>query len=536
MMGDPVKPSNDLSTALAALLTSDANPKEFARRLLDLNIAQARTTDPELAEILRACALPRSFDAEIIGVLRNAPEDQAANDRLLNGLLQFSFVQAREDGGYVYHDNTRDLLLTEWRERQHHDQLGQYKHRLVSFYRHRGQNNYAQDHLDAALVDLNRAIELESEFEDIYTLRARIYARLGHYTEALNDLNRWLMLYPDETVALYHSTLLQALQHSNMELARAYDMTLESWARALELRDKEAKDHAQRVSELTVRLARHMGIGEAELAHMRRGALLHDIGKIGIPDSILLKPGPLTEAEWAIMRQHPAFAYDLLKPVVYLGPALDIPYCHHERWDGTGYPRGLKGEQIPLAARIFAVVDIWDVMRSNRPYQKGLPEDRVREYIRNLSGTHFDPEIVEVFLSLDVPVIAESRLALLLVDDDIGIINVLRRILNNEFTVFTANSGLEALEILAREEIAVILADQRMPGMTGVQLLEQARSIRPEALGILISAYSDEAMLEALNLGTVRGFIQKPWDLDVLRARVKEVAQQYYSKAYEYGR
>jgi response regulator RpfG family c-di-GMP phosphodiesterase len=266
---------------------------------------------------------------------------------------------------------------------------------------------------------------------------------------------------------------------------------------------------------------------------MRRGALLHDIGKIDTPDSILLKPGPLTEAEWAIIRQHPAFTYNLLKSVIYLGPALDIPRCHHEKWDGSGYPRGLKGEQIPLAARIFAVVDTWDVMRSDRPYKKGWSKDRVREHIRNLSGTHFDPEIVEVFLSL--PVIAESRLALLLVDDDIGIINVLRRTLNNEFTVSTANSGLEALEILKREEIAVILADQRMPGMTGVQLLEQARSIRPEALGILISAHSDEAMLEALNLDTVRGFIQKPWDLDVLRARVKEVAQQYrdgYSRIF----
>jgi tetratricopeptide (TPR) repeat protein len=200
-MSDPVRPSVDLSAALEALLNSNASPEEFARRLLDLNIAQARATDPELAEMLRACAIPRSFDAEIIGVLHDAPDDQATNERLLNGLLQFSFVQSREDGGYVYHDNTRDLLLADWQE--HQEQLAQYKHRLAAFYRQRGQKYYDQDDFNTALADLNRAIELEPEFEDSYALRGQTYCQLKQFTEALSDLDRWIKQHPDEGDGYY---------------------------------------------------------------------------------------------------------------------------------------------------------------------------------------------------------------------------------------------------------------------------------------------------------------------------------------------
>ncbi len=201
-------------------------------------------------------------------------------------------------------------------------------------------------------------------------------------------------------IAIDNAQLYDHLQRSNVDLALAYDATIEGWSRALDLRDKETEGHTQRVTEITIRLAKAMGIGDTELLHIRRGALLHDIGKMGVPDSILHKPGPLTKDEWALMRLHPQFAFDMLAPIIYLRPALEIPYCHHEKWDGTGYPRGLKGEQIPLAARLFAVVDVWDALRSNRPYRESWPEEKVLEHIRSFAGTHFDPKAVELFLSI----------------------------------------------------------------------------------------------------------------------------------------
>ncbi len=201
-------------------------------------------------------------------------------------------------------------------------------------------------------------------------------------------------------IAIDNAELFENLQRSNTELGLAYDTTLEGWSRALDLRDEETEGHTRRVVDMTIRLAHAMGLADAELMHLRRGALLHDIGKMGIPDRILLKPDQLTAAEWEVMRRHPQYAYDLITPVTYLRAALDIPYCHHEKWDGTGYPRGLKGEQIPLAARIFAVVDVWDALRSDRPYRSAWQDTQVHEYIRASSGTHFDPQVVELFLRI----------------------------------------------------------------------------------------------------------------------------------------
>jgi PAS domain S-box-containing protein len=201
-------------------------------------------------------------------------------------------------------------------------------------------------------------------------------------------------------IAIDNAGLFEGLQRSNLELAMAYDATIEGWSRALDLRDKETEGHTIRVTEMTLRLARIMGVGEEELVHMRRGALLHDIGKMGIPDNILLKPGPLTDEEWAIMRRHPQYAYELLSLVNYLRPALQIPYCHHEKWNGAGYPRGLREEAIPLAARQFAVVDVWDALRSERPYRAAWPEDKVRAYLTEQSGAHFDPQVVTNFLGM----------------------------------------------------------------------------------------------------------------------------------------
>lgn len=201
-------------------------------------------------------------------------------------------------------------------------------------------------------------------------------------------------------IAIDHATLFSNLQQTNTDLLKAYDSTIEGWSRALDLRDKETVGHTLRVTELTLRLAEVMGLSPKELTYIRWGALLHDIGKMGIPDAILLKPGPLTNEERQTMQNHPEYAYDMLLHIDHLRPALDIPYCHHEKWDGTGYPRGLRGEEIPLAARIFAVIDVWDALSSDRPYRRAWPADKVLDYIRNESGKHFDPHIVEVFINL----------------------------------------------------------------------------------------------------------------------------------------
>ena len=214
------------------------------------------------------------------------------------------------------------------------------------------------------------------------------------------------LLAGQAAIAVDSIALFNDLQRSNIELRNAYDATIEGWSYALDLRDKETEGHTQRVTELTMKLARAAGMSEEELIHVQRGALLHDIGKMGVPDQILLKPDKLTDEEWVAMRKHPVFAYEMLSRIAYLKPALSIPYCHHEKWDGTGYPRGLKGEQIPLAARLFAVVDVWDALRSDRPYRQGWPREKTLEHIQSLSGTHFDPKAVELFFK----VIAENQI------------------------------------------------------------------------------------------------------------------------------
>jgi len=211
----------------------------------------------------------------------------------------------------------------------------------------------------------------------------------------------FLETYADQgAIAVENSQLVRSLERSNQELHRAYDRTIEGWASALDLKDEETAGHSKRVTDMTVRLSRRLNVASDELVHIQRGALLHDIGKMGIPDQILLKRGPLTAEEFDFMRKHPVFAYELLSPIEFLRPALDIPYCHHEKWDGSGYPRGLKGEQIPLAARIFAVVDVFDALTSERPYREAWPINRAAQFIRDGSGTHFDPTVVEAFFEM----------------------------------------------------------------------------------------------------------------------------------------
>jgi PAS domain S-box-containing protein len=210
-----------------------------------------------------------------------------------------------------------------------------------------------------------------------------------------------LQAFADQAgVAIHNAHLLTDLRKSRDELYNAYETTLEGWSKALELRDYETEGHTQRVMDMTMKLAESYGITGAELVKIRYGTLLHDIGKIGIPDSILFKPGPLNEEEWEVMRRHPMYAQRILAHIPYLQDSLDIPFSHHEKWDGSGYPRGLKGKNIPLSARLFAVVDVWDGLRSNRHYRSGWPDEDVIRYIQDQSGKHFDPQVVEVFLCL----------------------------------------------------------------------------------------------------------------------------------------
>ena len=206
----------------------------------------------------------------------------------------------------------------------------------------------------------------------------------------------------DEIAVLTESfnNMVASLKRSQEDLIKAYDSTLEGWAKALELHDRETVGHSARVTSLTLQLAEAMGIHGEALIDIRRGALLHDIGKMGIPDSILNKNGSLTEQEIEIVRRHPTHAYNMLKDIDHLNSALEIPYCHHEKWDGTGYPRGLRGEEIPISARIFAVVDVFDALISDRPYRKAMMYGEVVSYLRGQSGRHFDPKVVDAFMQV----------------------------------------------------------------------------------------------------------------------------------------
>jgi putative two-component system response regulator len=332
-------------------------------------------------------------------------------------------------------------------------------------------------------------------------------------------------------------------QQAVLELAAAYEATLEGWARALDLRDRETEGHSRRVTDLTVRLARMIGISEADCVHIRRGALLHDIGKMGIPDSILLKPSPLSPEEWGIMRRHPAYAQELLAPVEYLRPALDIPYCHHEKWDGTGYPRGLKGEEIPLAARIFAAVDIWDAVRSDRPYRRAWPDHQAREYLASLAGAHLDPKVATVFLellaSLEVASQAGEGAAdvgasrtggkILVVDDYQANVELLKRWLASDgYDVLTASSGEAALAVVAQHHPDLVLLDIMIPepdGFTVCRRLKQDPATSRIPI-IFMSGLEPSAIeMGARHLGA-DDYLTKPVDAYELRVRIRRVLER----------
>jgi PAS domain S-box-containing protein/putative nucleotidyltransferase with HDIG domain len=260
---------------------------------------------------------------------------------------------------------------------------------------------------DASLTSSAQEIVQAEGFSSCYVApllaKSRVEGVLGVcYRTPFSATDDWMDFFEtlagQAAIAIDNASLFDDLQRTNSELRIAYDATLEGWVRAIDLRDNETEGHTQRVTELAERLAIELGMRDEDLEHVRRGALLHDVGKLGIPDHILHKPGALDPAEWAVIRMHPVYAFNWLSPIQFLRPALDIPYCHHERWDGSGYPRGLKGEEIPFSARLFSVVDVWDALISDRVYRLAWPADRVRSHIQNLAGVHFDARVVEVFL------------------------------------------------------------------------------------------------------------------------------------------
>lgn len=267
-------------------------------------------------------------------------------------------------------------------------------------------NNVDQDIRHNASV----AAQINFRTRSLLGVPMRILDRVMGVLEALNkkqgtfsdeDVKILTAIASQAGVAIENAQLVQALQES-------YESTLEGWAAALDLRDKETEGHSQRVATLTIKLAQALGLSQEALVYLRQGALLHDIGKMGVPDRVLHKNGPLTEREKAIMQQHPVHAYNMLQPITYLRPAIDIPYCHHEKWDGQGYPRGLKAEEIPLGARIFTIVDVWDALRSNRPYRRAWSEKKTIAYIQDQAGKSFDPQIVERFVDV-IPTIQASN-------------------------------------------------------------------------------------------------------------------------------
>mgnify|MGYP005845256493 CR=1 FL=1 len=250
-----------------------------------------------------------------------------------------------------------------------------------------------RSNLHQILQHPNRHLNLETQLLTANATAIPIEITFGSIL--WNDDPAIQLIVRDITQRRHHEAQIHDI---NQRLTQAYDTTLQGWARALELRDIETKGHSDRVTRMTVDLARLLGHPEADIVQIRRGALLHDIGKLAIPDSILLKNGPLSEDEWGVMRQHPGYARDMLMKINYLHPAIDIPYCHHEKWDGSGYPRGLRGEEIPLSARIFTFVDVWDALASDRPYRHAWPRDRIIAYIRQQSGLAFQPDLVPIFL------------------------------------------------------------------------------------------------------------------------------------------
>lgn len=455
---DRKHPTSEYSLAIATqrpIIVND--PVKISSGLTDLH-------HPNLQSTRSACYLPLSADDQTIGVIElqslreheYQPEDLewlsvVANQvglSIQNGQL-FAETQQRIaelttlaviDSAVIEHlgpDETYEIVLNEVRSSLNVDAavlyLYQAHSQILECVCESGYNNrvvlpqslqlgeslagkVAHDQQilyfnfdDKSSINLLKNLPNSERFKDYYGVPLVADSQLIGVLEVLHrsriapDSNwlRFLKIIADQTaVAIKTIQLYKNVQDANNELLRAYDLTIQGWSRAMDLRDEETENHTRRVTDLTVRLAQRLGISDEQILSIQRGALLHDIGKLGIPDRILSKECDLTEEEWSIMRQHPQFAYEMLFPIEYLHPSLDIPFCHHEKWDGSGYPHGLKGEQIPLAARLFALVDVYDALTSDRPYRKAWSHEQAVNYIREQSGSHFDPKLVNVFLSL----------------------------------------------------------------------------------------------------------------------------------------
>ncbi len=258
---------------------------------------------------------------------------------------------------------------------------------------------------EAQITSLENEIHFLQELSPM-KIREYFLSVRSQLEEIIDDKEVQLRKFKDELkvkeneLSQLQNSWLSKQQNIEWEINSGVTITLEGWANSIERRSQESDGHTHRVMELTIELAKRLGISDDQVVHIRRGAILHDIGKMGVPESILLKQSKLNEEEWQIMRSHPKYAFDLLSPIDYLRPALEIPYCHHEKWDGTGFPRGIKGEEIPLAARIFAVVDVWEALRADRPYRSSWSIPQTLKYITENSERHFDPKVAKAFVEM----------------------------------------------------------------------------------------------------------------------------------------
>ena len=350
-----------------------------ALRMIDISIASSFELETILEVLLEQITVQLKVDAA--DILRFNPATQTLDFAASRGFHTDAFRHTRLQLGESFAGmagSQRRMIFVEDIRQQPGELERASQLSAENFFSYIGIPLVAKGELKGVLEILNRSpLQPDQEWSD--------------FLEALAG---------QSAIAMDNASMFAELQHTNLELGMAYDTTLEGWAHALELRDMETEGHSRRVTDLTVELSALMGIKNDQLVHARRGALLHDIGKMGIPDHILFKPGALTPSEWTIMRRHPIYAYEMLAPIEFLQPALDIPYCHHEKWDGSGYPRGIKAEEIPLAARVFAVVDVWDSLIHDRPYKKAWSEEEATQYIASEAGKHFDPAIVKVFLKI----------------------------------------------------------------------------------------------------------------------------------------